>query len=302
MNVLHEGIGVPRVGLEQVPVPGVNMTKTIGHAAKEKGFLDPFQPVDKIDDIEVSWTLGKIVLYAAGQVPPQENAVNLPVGFGANSAKVPPDFQHAGSNWTSLPYDGDDDWADDLAEDLVDSVKTRSGSGLLFFALIVILLAYLFRKRDRRMWAYSAFNSMFRRHHRRSGSPRKGGRGLAGLARKVFGTSSHTYERVMEEGDAVHFELGEAESDEGEHSDSSAVSRQARSSGLATPKLTVEHYDDLKKPSRPGLGNAIDRSGLVVRTESRERLTPHMLHAGRRSRTGSPTRLKSPMMSPLQED
>ena len=48
---------------------------------------------------------------------------------------------------------------------------------------------------------------------------------------------------------------------------------------------------------------AFDRSGLVVRTESRERLGPNlqMLGAGRRSRAGSPTRMKSPLMTPLEE-
>jgi hypothetical protein len=49
--------------------------------------------------------------------------------------------------------------------------------------------------------------------------------------------------------------------------------------------------------------NAFDRAGLMVRTESRERLSPslQMLGAGRRSRTGSPTRMKSPLMTPLEE-
>ncbi len=48
-----------------------------------------------------------------------------------------------------------------------------------------------------------------------------------------------------------------------------------------------------------------DRAGLVVRTESRERLQAgpnlQMLGAGRRSRAGSPTRMKSPLMTPLEE-
>ncbi|ORY59470.1 GDA1/CD39 family protein [Pseudomassariella vexata] len=302
ISMLHDGIGIPRVGIEQTLTPDINITKGIGEAAKEKGFLEPFQAVDKIDDIEVSWTLGKMLLYAAGQVPPQQNAEHLPVGFGSNVKGVPGDFQHAGSNWTNIPYDGDyDDWAEDLTEDLVDHVKSKSGSGFALFILILLFVAYIFRKRDRRMRLYTKVNSIFRHHHhRRPGGSRKGGRGLSLLTSKFFGRGSHQYERVLEAGDAAQFELGDVDSDEGDYSDSSGGSRVGRTSGLATPKLNIESFDDLTKSAHPG--SAIDRSGLVVRTESRERLVPQMLSAGKRSRAGSPTRMKSPLMSPLSED
>ncbi|KAK8091057.1 hypothetical protein PG994_000562 [Apiospora phragmitis] len=300
INVLHDGIGVPRVGIEHTSGTTGNVTKEIGEAAKEKGFLDPFQAVDKVDDIEVSWTIGPMVLYAAGQVPPRDTAKELPVGFGANIKGIPSDWQHAGSNWTALPLNGDDDgWTDDLTEDLVDHVKTKSGSSFLLFFLVLLLLFFFFRKRDRRMRLYTRVNAMLRRHHRRPGSPRKTSRGLSALAGKLFGRPSHSYERVIEEGDAAQFELGDVDSDEAE-SDSSGSVRQGRTSGLATPKNNVHAFDDLRKQPYPT--SAIDRSGMAVRTESRERLVPQMLTAGRRSRTGSPTRLKSPLMSPLNED
>lgn len=304
INVLHDGIGVPRVGIEETPSTDINVTENIGEAAKEKGFLDAFQAVDKIDDIEVSWTLGPMVLYAAGQVPPSDGTDKHPVGFGSNVKGIPKDFQYAGSNWTALPLEvsGDDDW-DDLADDLVDHVKTRSGSGFLLFVLIAIFIGYLFRRKDRRMRVYGKVNSLLRRQQRRPGSPRsKSTRGLAAaFTNKIFGRNSHTYERVLEDGDAYQFELGDVDSDEGENSDGSGATRQGRTSGLATPKLNVKgSFDDLTKSAHPG--SALDRTGLVVRTESRERLTPQLLHAGRRSRAGSPTRIKSPLMGPLNED
>ncbi|KAH8681621.1 nucleoside phosphatase family-domain-containing protein [Xylariales sp. PMI_506] len=300
INMLHEGIGIPRVGIEHTSTPDINITKGIGEAAKEKGFLEAFQAVDKIDDIEVSWTLGPMVLYASGQIPPQDGTDNYPVGFGSNIKGIPSDFQVSGSNWTALSLNGDDDW-DDLAEDLVDHVKTKSGSGFLLFVLIMVVVAFLFRRRERRMRLYSRVNSLLRRHHRRPGSPRKGGHGFSSLTSKLFGRNGHSYERVLEEGDVDQFELGENESDEGEHSDGSGSTRQGRTSGLATPKINfAASFDDLAKAAH--IGNAIDRSGLVVRTESRERLSAIMLNAGRRSRAGSPTRLKSPLMSPLNED
>jgi hypothetical protein len=315
INVLHEGIGVPRVGIEKTThAPGFNSTKEMKEHTKEKGFLDPFQAVDKIDDMEVSWTLGKMVLYAAGQIPPAMSGA-LPVGFGSNVADVlPADFQVAGSNSTPIPVGDDDDWAE-AAEDLVEKAHSKSNAGFLFFMLFLIILGFIFRKRERRLRFYRRVDSAFRRN-RRPGSPRKGGRSFFG-AGKLFGNrSSANYERV-EEGEAAAFELGEVDSDDNEYSDSSEGSRLGRTSGLATPKLNVVNFDSnnyFDKPPAAGVGlglsnggsafpNAMDRSGLVVRTESRERLGPtlQMLGAGRRSRTGSPTRMKSPLMTPLEE-
>ncbi|KAI1659862.1 nucleoside phosphatase family-domain-containing protein [Daldinia decipiens] len=299
ISVLHEGIGIPRYGIENTPTPGINVTKGIGEAAKEKGFLHPFQAADEVNNIEISWTLGKMVLYAAGQIPPKDN-YRQPVGFGSNVKGIPSDFQYAGSSFNvSSAIDGEDDWGD-TAEDLIDHAKSKSTSGLFFFLLIFLFIAFLLRKRDRRMRLYGKVNKVLRRR-RRPGSPRKLSLGLSAISHKLFGRGSYNYERVLEEGDANQFELGEASSDEGDNSDSSGgASRVGRSSGLATPKLNVDSFDDIKKHPHPG--NALDRSGLVVRTESRERLFPQMLTAGRRSRAGSPTRLKSPLMSPLTED
>lgn len=296
LNVLHDGIGIPRIGLEETPSSNHNASKEALEHAKEKGFLDPFQPVDKIDGIEVSWTLGKMVLYAAGQIPPKGK--DMPVGFGSNiEGKVPSDFNYAGSSWKPVSHsDDDDDWGD-KAEDILDKAPSKKTSGFFFFILILLFLAFLLRKKERRMRWFSRLSSILN-GSRRPGSPRKGRglSGLSGLTSKLFGRQPAQYERVLEEGEASMFELGEVDSDENDHSDSSEGSRFGRTSGLATPKLTIENYDD------PKPGSALDRSGLVVRTESRERLVPSMLSAGRRSRAGSPTRQKSPLMSPLQED
>ncbi|TAQ85438.1 hypothetical protein B7494_g6224 [Chlorociboria aeruginascens] len=315
INVLHDGIGVPRVGVEKSISPGVgyNGTKEALAHANDRGFLDPFQAVDKIDGTEVSWTLGKMVIYAAGQVPPSKEDA-LPVGFGSNVAGIPEDFQFAGSNSSYIPIGGDEDeWAD-TADDLIEHAQSRSTHGFLLIILIIVI-GYLFRKRERRMRLFRGVNATFRR---RPGSPRKGGRTFFGASKFFGGRSSTNYERVFDGGEtASEFELGEVDSDENENSDSSEGSRLGRSSGLATPKLNLVNYDngtylEGAPMQNVGLGlvhggsaipNAMNRSGLVVRTESRERLGPslQMLGAGRRSRNGSPTRLKSPLMAPLEE-
>jgi golgi apyrase len=289
INMLFDGIGIPRIGHEPLSAPGLNVTKA------KHGFGHSFQPIDTIDGFEVSWTLGKMVLFAAGQVPPK--GAELAVGFGSNIQNGPSDFEPAGSKWKPVDHgdDDDDDWGD-KADDLIESAKSNSSSGVLIFILILLVLGILLRKRERRLRIFGKLNGILRRH-RRPGSPRKLGRGFS-ITNKLFGRNSASYERVLEDGEADQFELGDVESDDNDYSDSSEGSRVGRSSGLATPKVNVELFDETRT------GSALDRSGLVVRTESRERLGPslQMLNAGRRSRAGSPTRAKSPLMPSLEED
>jgi Golgi apyrase len=330
INVLHDGIGIPRVGLEKItPISsGFNSTKEMAAQTKGKGFLDPFQAVEKIDGVEVSWTLGKMVLYACGQVPPS-TVTALPVGFGSNipGSSLPADFQEAGSNSTPLPGWADDGIVEEL-EELAESAgeHTRAAPSFLLFILILILIGYIFRKRERRLRFSHAMHTLLRRGNRRPGSPRKGGRSFfATTTGKLFGrgggASGTSYERVLEDGEAAgEFELGDVESEETEHSDSSGSegSRIGRTSGMMTPKVNVTSFETnpyFDGPTAAGMGvglglglgtgNAMDRSGLVVRTESRERLGPamqmSMLGAGRRSRTGSPTRGKGPLLGAVEE-
>ena len=97
INLLHEGIGIPRVGLEHTGKGGAhNGTKEVIDSAKEMGYTSSFQAVDKIHDTEVSWTLGKMLLYASSQIPSKET--DLPVGFGNNTLGpgLPANFEYGG--------------------------------------------------------------------------------------------------------------------------------------------------------------------------------------------------------------
>ncbi|ERT01543.1 apyrase [Sporothrix schenckii 1099-18] len=353
INVLHEGIGIPRIGLDKLP--GLNVSGDAVEESKSSSYLTPFRPVDKIDSVEVSWTLGRILLYASGQIPPRNvrgsgggstigAGKGVAVGFGSNSkdGSIPSDFTYAGSTWEPLKVGSggsksDDDWSD-KADDIFDKAREKSAiPSAFFFLLIVLLFVFLLRKKERRVRLYNKFGTLIRRS-RWPGSPRKPGRfsstigsgsgstnngngALAGLAKMLFRRHSRDYERVLEEGQMDQFELNDVDledtdlSSEGSDGPGSASSSirlasagAARRSGLATPTLSVDKFDDLRTSA--GSNSAMDRSGLVVRTESRERLglgglgapSLQMLNAGRRSRATSPTRLKSPMMAPLQED
>lgn len=94
VNVLHEGIGLPRI-----VDPGGNATtdgQKVAQQAEDKGLGKPkpqFQSMDSVGDIAITWTLGKMVLEASKEVPPASkstrplvdpiddipNAVNSPV-------------------------------------------------------------------------------------------------------------------------------------------------------------------------------------------------------------------------------
>jgi len=297
INMLHDGIGIPRVGLE-MKSGGKNTTKHLIESAKSKGFLDPFQAVNKIEGTEVSWTLGKMVLYASSQIPPMEDA--LPVGFGNNEPgnALPADFQLPGGKDFELPDDltdigGEDtDWHETLFRD-----SPRRIPGFLLFMLILVVLVFLLCGRERRLTLYS------KARHVLGFGPCRRKRGGAASGR--FGK----YDRVIEDPEAAHdFELPPYASEEGsenEHSDdteATSSSRAGKTPGWATPTLSVgltdgaEHgspakrgyFGDAVVPQSSGLGGPPWAAGLLSRTDSRDRLSPG------RSRAGSPTRLRSP--------
>ncbi|KAF8251632.1 hypothetical protein K440DRAFT_579151 [Wilcoxina mikolae CBS 423.85] len=280
INVLHDGIGIPRVGIEDSGKSSHNGTEEVIEAVKQKGFMESFQPVHKIDDIEVSWTLGRMVLYAASQVPPGEvkGKTALPVGFGDNIVTadgIPNGFQFGGSGAPdqqpktvapiTIPsssksnYSSPDGmhWHDSLWRE--GDTAPRRIPGMVLFLVIFGLAALLLIGRERRR----------RLLHICTTSKNK--------RRKILGSGGTvTYERVMEEGDADHpssFELGSFDEEEG---------------GWRTPKLEGGFYDAYMG------GSSSTTIGLGARTESRERLG-----LSTRSREVSPSRSAARARSPL---
>lgn len=86
-NVLHDGIGIPRLidsgGRETLTgeVGGTNAEAE--RRAREKGLLEDssasgkkyFQSMDEVDSTAISWTLGKMVIEASKAVPPRSAAM-----------------------------------------------------------------------------------------------------------------------------------------------------------------------------------------------------------------------------------
>ena len=322
INMLHEGFGIPRVGLEasQVSSASQNTTKQLINSAKQEGYLAPFQAVNKIDNTEVSWTLGKMVLYASSMVPAAEESM-VDVGFGKNTPSITNDeFEGAGGKSdTSIPLSGpgthdseydrpghgtsgdrNGDWRQTLIN------HPRRTPGLLFILLIVLIALLLLCGRERR-------NSFFRKifpwrrtpksPYNTSSTGRSGG-GLAnklGLGRRDTGGK---YDRVMEEGEMANaagdFELGalsSSSSDAGSEGEGSARhSMTSKSSGrkrYQTPHTgTTSPHKGNFSPTASAVGLNSNRnsyfegvglglSGVSNSTRaSRERLAPASLNLG----------------------
>lgn len=318
INMLHDGIGVPRVGIEASKSSHTNKTNDVIESAKDRGFLDPFQAVDKIDGHEVSWTLGKMVLYASSQMPAADDA--LAVGFGSNEpgVKMPADFQYPSTklpsigNATSAQEVEGQDWHDRL----LSSNYSRRGPGILIFLIILVMAVYLLCGRERRA---TFTQKLLTLASRKPGSPRGQGmkRGKSGFfGSKIFGRSGPAYERVADNGEADDdLELGSVSHFDGD-SDSSDPPRTGRTSGWATPVHRGMSPDFTRSSPKStsyfpsaggssanlagsGLGiTPFERGGLVPRTDSKERLN---LAPSRteKSRAGSPRR--SPLATPFKE-
>ncbi|EDU42106.1 ectonucleoside triphosphate diphosphohydrolase 1 [Pyrenophora tritici-repentis Pt-1C-BFP] len=289
INMLHDGIGVPRVGIEKMP-GNKNTTKAVINNAKAKGFLDPFQAVNKINDVEVSWTLGKMVLYASSEIPPPTEQA-LAVGFGSNAPGIPSDFQYPGG--TPTPYESDSDWH----RLFVEHPQGIPSFFLLIFIFIFIICLIL--GKEKRKAAAQTFAKFFKPKHGKDPLHRRRGRSFPA---KLFGlrnsSPSTNYERVdLEDGDAANeFELDETyiDSSDNDLSDSSDGSKVGVTSGWATPQIKNEvagatpmyfSAGTAGDAVREGTGLGLGPPGAfeLGRTYSRERI---------KSRASSPKRSK----------
>ncbi|PGH19547.1 hypothetical protein AJ80_03883 [Polytolypa hystricis UAMH7299] len=308
INILHDGIGVPRIDIDTMNGPGYNGTKAVSTNEKPEGYLDAFQAVDKIDATEVSWTLGKAVLYSSSQVRPARDD-DLPVGFGSNVPGVPDDFQYPGPKLPPIPHlevieSGNTTTTDDHWHDTLFNGDTpRRIPGVFLFLLIVLIALFFLCGRERRSRIY---RRLYLSSHRGGGAYRK--RPLFGGKLPFFGhRNTVAYERVLEEG-APDFELdGFASEDDLSPKAARFPSSSSSSSSRSSQGLKYGFDNGSSQSVGLGIGGhaALDRAGLVVRTESREQLVPPALNPtfnGRRSRTSSPVRHKAPKTSGFSND
>ncbi|ETI20953.1 hypothetical protein G647_07296 [Cladophialophora carrionii CBS 160.54] len=332
INMLHDGIGIPRVGLEDTNVSDHNGTKEVLQSGKDKGFLDPFQAVNEIKSTEVSWTMGKMLLYASAEIPPASKDV-LPVGFGSNVPGVPDDFQYpSGGRLQSIPDPGPgssdtsggvQSITDTIHDTLFKSDAPHRLPGFIFFLLILIIATFYLCGRDRRSRVYRSIYPSYSpsipssapTSHAFSPSPSttpKLRNPLTFLNRLINGRKGplHHHSHDLEDQrlyNPADFELNDFSDDEGGLLDADKAFGHSRTASRPTSShgRSSSSPRDKRSPNGTGGGGggspgklrpaAIDRAGLVVRTESRESLAPLAGANGRsksKSRGASPTRAR----------
>lgn len=182
MNVLHDGIGIPRVTKENNELnTGHNGTEELKEGARMKGFDGAFNSAESLAGTEVSWTMGKMLLYSSSGVVPV--VPSLPVGFGPNSAATQT-FNLAGELSDAHDVTGSDAYLP----------PRRQTSLIIIFAALALLGLLLLRNYRRNPVLYN-FSQLWTRSRR-----------------KVIGArGDQSYERVLEDGeleDENRYEMG----------------------------------------------------------------------------------------------
>ncbi|KAK9487432.1 nucleoside phosphatase family-domain-containing protein [Lipomyces starkeyi] len=159
MNVLHSGFGVPRTSALTASTSG---TDKVVDAAANKGFVDHFKSIDTINGVELSWTLGKMILYASSEVPlaptwATVNSSQTVVGYGPNNGNFIPEKFDIRKVVPLIPEKDDDldGWWDDYGFNVTtlasqSTLSQRRLPGLLMFAAIFIMMAYVLTGKFRR--------------------------------------------------------------------------------------------------------------------------------------------------------
>lgn len=245
MNVLHDGFGVPRLTREfnTPPKSSHNTTQDLVDSAKSHGYTtEPFTSVNKIDGVEVSWTLGKVVLYSSSTV----NSVSIPVtekiegldekymvGFGPNNERLYQDGEFYTPSGQLLPSSSST--YSRLSESFA---MSRRVPGLLLIFTMICVAVWLVVGKDRRNKVLGlTTRKWFKRR------------------RKVMGASG-IYERLEAgEGDDEDFDDGIG----GRAWALRELKPQKQSSGGASPRAD-------------GSGAGFAATSSIIRSESRERL------------------------------
>ena len=152
VNVLHEGIGLPRI-----VDPGGNRTTNgadeADEKAEQKGLGGPaFQSLDTVGDTAISWTLGKMVLEASKEVPPAL-AGTPPLRDPINLSSSKDDVFYT-SEPIRPPFIDFDKFEDHISHRLPSSL-TRHSLGvspfaiLFYFTIGTIVLSLIYRLRHR---------------------------------------------------------------------------------------------------------------------------------------------------------
>ncbi|KZP01034.1 hypothetical protein CALVIDRAFT_532649 [Calocera viscosa TUFC12733] len=140
VNVLHEGIGVPRIvdpGGNST-AGGQSSTDRFSNKADQKGLGAPaFQSLDTVGDTAITWTLGMMVLEAVSEIPSTYIGTPSVDDFDSH-----PDFDDDG-----FLGDLEDKLKEHLHPSLTRPIFGFSPISVIVLGLFMLIVAYLFRSR-----------------------------------------------------------------------------------------------------------------------------------------------------------
>ncbi|ORY98475.1 nucleoside phosphatase family-domain-containing protein [Syncephalastrum racemosum] len=148
VNVLHDGIGIPRLvdpNHNNASDDRELLEQSI-ESIESKNWSPPFQSIDTINDIQVSWTLGAMVLHATNQIPlaEQEDSYHKTDDEGA----------HQIADGVELPSSvANEDTLFDDAGNVLSSFKEKTSLNTLGIMLLMVICSlffwYLYRRLSR---------------------------------------------------------------------------------------------------------------------------------------------------------
>ncbi|CAH2352596.1 golgi apyrase [[Candida] railenensis] len=153
MNILHEGFELPRLELDNVPEPSKE-DEELKNELPTKHI--PFKSANSVNGDELSWTLGKILLFASSQIPPTDDKDQY---IGIYPSEISGKEFVPGGGSTRLQLAESDSDSDEPG------YSGKAEKGLLvylpFFLLLFIFLAWFVRKiNSKKMYSGSKFKRL----------------------------------------------------------------------------------------------------------------------------------------------
>ncbi|KAG0209587.1 Golgi apyrase [Mortierella sp. GBA30] len=145
-NVLHGGFGLPRYG-EKDAIGSQEQSKEVlekaGQSIKNKNWRPPFQSINAIKEIQVTWTLGAMLLISSGRLGPPGSAGSGGLAGG--------DRVHSPTHQILPPPDQKPPHEDTYPERMLDSYNHFM---LLAIVLFAMALFCIYRSRSSKSWSF----------------------------------------------------------------------------------------------------------------------------------------------------
>ncbi|KAF8971319.1 Golgi apyrase [Entomortierella lignicola] len=195
-NVLHSGFGLPRYG-EKGAIGSEEQSNEVLEKAEEsimnKNWRPPFQSINDIKDIQVTWTLGAMLLISSGTMSPSSETLDdgISAGHGHDGESHRPPL----SSQILPPADHQAPHEDTYPERMLDSYNHFM---LLAIALLALAIFWVYRSRSTKSWTvlkrffYSSSSLSPGGSNGGNGSG-NGGSGLFGRFRRTSGPSNSDY-------------------------------------------------------------------------------------------------------------